>query len=175
MPEFWNVLLEFLRFGAIAFGGGIALISEMNRVLVTDRAWLTSRVFIDGFALGQFVPGPNMLSVVFYGYRTLGVTGALAAWIGMFTPGAALSILASSLWARLRDAPWAQALRAALLPIGFGLSAGGVLTLAQASFQGISSVVLAGLLGYLVYSRRLNLIAAVFVGGAIGAALSFFS
>ena len=174
MPDFLSVLLEFLRFGAIAFGGGIALISEMNRVLVTDRAWINPRVFIDGFALGQFVPGPNMLSVVFYGYRTFGVTGALAAWLGMFTPGVVLSILASSLWTRVRDAPWAQAVRAALLPIGFGLSAGGVLTLAQASFQGVGSVILAGLLGYLVYSRRLSLIAAVFVGGAIGAVLSFF-
>lgn len=175
MPDFLSVLLEFLRFGAIAFGGGIALISEMNRVLVVENAWLSPRVFIDGFALGQFVPGPNMLSVVFYGYRTFGVTGALAAWLGMFTPGAVLSILASSVWARVRDAPWAQAIRAALLPIGFGLSAGGVLTLAQASFQGISSVILAGLLGYLVYSRRLSLIAAVFVGGAIGAGLSLFA
>ena len=82
--------------------------------------------------------------------------------------------LPSSLWTRVRDAPWAQTVRLALLPIGFGLSAGGVLTLAQASFQGIGSVILAGLLGYLVYSRRLSLIAAVFVGGAIGAALSFF-
>lgn len=175
MPDFPSVLLTFLRFGAIAFGGGIALISEMNRVLVIENAWLTPRVFIDGFALGQFVPGPNMLSVVFYGDRTLGVTGAVAAWLGMFTPGAALSILASSLWARVRDASWAQAVRGALLPIGFGLSAGGVLTLAQASFHGISSVILAGLLGYLVYSRRLSLIAAVFVGGAIGAGLSLFA
>ena len=173
MPDFWNVLLTFLRFGAIAFGGGIALISEMNRVLVLENAWLPARVFVDGFALGQFVPGPNMLSVVFYGFRTFGVLGALAAWLGMFTPGAALSILASSLWARVRDAPSAQAVRGALLPIGFGLSAGGVLTLAQASFHGVSSVLLAGVLGYLVYSRRLSLIAAVFVGGAIGAALSF--
>ena len=174
MPDFQTVLLEFLRFGALAFGGGIALISEMNRVLVVDRAWLSPRVFVDGFALGQFVPGPNMLSVVFYGYRTFGVAGALAAWLGMFTPGAALSILASSLWARVKGASWAQAVRLALLPIGFGLSAGGVLTLAQASFHGISSVILAGLLGYLVYSRRLSLIAAVFVGGAIGAVLSLF-
>ncbi len=173
MPDFWAVLLTFLRFGAIAFGGGIALISEMNRVLVLENAWLSPRVFVDGFALGQFVPGPNMLSVVFYGERTFGVAGALAAWLGMFTPGAALSILASSLWARIRAAPWAQAVRGALLPIGFGLSTGGVLTLAQASFHGIGSVALALVLGYLVYSRRLSLIAAVLVGGAIGAALSF--
>lgn len=175
MPDFLSVLLEFLRFGALAFGGGIALISEMNRVLVVDRDWLSPRVFVDGFALGQFVPGPNMLSVVFYGERTFGVLGALAAWLGMFTPGAVLSILASSLWTRVRDAPWAQAIRAALLPIGFGLSAGGVLTLAQASFQGIGSVILAFVLGYLVYSKRLSLIAAVFVGGAVGALLSFFT
>lgn len=174
MPEILSVFLEFARFGAIAFGGGIALIAEMNRVLVTERGWLSDKAFLDGFALGQFVPGPNMLSVAFYGFRTLGLEGALAAWLGMFTPGATLSILGALTWQRLRAATWAQRVRAALLPIGFGLSAGGVLTLAQASFHTASSAVLALVLGWLVYSRRLNLIAAVFVGGVVGALLSLF-
>ncbi len=172
MPEFFVVLLEFLRIGFFSFGGGIAMISELTRTLVTEHRWLTQRQFVDGFALGQFVPGPNMLSVVFYGFRTLGWAGALAAWLGMFAPGAALSLVAARAWNRWRDAPWARALRAALLPVGFGFSAGGVLTLAQASFHQISSLILALALGYLVHSRRLSLIAAVFVGGVIGGLLT---
>ncbi len=172
MGEALTVLLEFARLGIIAFGGGIALIAELNRVLVGERSWLTAKQFLDGFALGQFVPGPNMLSVVFYGYRAAGLEGALAAWLGMFTPGATLAVFTALAWNRLRAATWAQTVRAALLPIGFGLSAGGVLTLALASFHTASSVVLALVLGYLVYSRRLSLIAAVFVGGVVGAVLS---
>jgi chromate transporter len=173
MTEFFAVLLEFARFGVLSFGGGIAMISEMNRVLVTERGWLTARQFVDGFALGQFVPGPNMLSVVFYGFRALGATGALAAWLGMFLPGATLSYLGARVWRRVRHAPLAKATRATLLPVGLGLSTGGVLTLARASFHDLSSVALALVLAYLVYTRRLSLIGAVFVGGAVGAILSF--
>jgi chromate transporter len=172
MTDFLVVLAEFARFGVLSFGGGIAMISEMNRVLVAERGWLTARQFVDGFALGQFVPGPNMLSVVFYGFRAFGVTGALAAWLGMFLPGAMLSFLGARAWGRVRDAPFAKAVRATLLPIGLGLSAGGVLTLARASLHEPASIALALLLGYLVYTRRLSLIAAVFVGGALGALLS---
>jgi chromate transporter len=171
MPEIITLFLEFLRIGALSFGGGIAMIAELTRVLVTEHGWLTARQFVDGFALGQFVPGPNMLSVVFYGAQAFGAAGAFAAWLGMFLPGAALSLAAARAWGQLRDAPWASALRAALLPIGFGFSAGGVLTLARASFHEISSVVLAISLGYLVHSKRLSLVAAVFVGGAVGAVL----
>ncbi|NJK44462.1 MAG: chromate transporter [Pleurocapsa sp. SU_196_0] len=172
MTEFLAVLLEFGRIGFLSFGGGIAMIPELTRVLVAERGWLTARQFVDGFALGQFVPGPNMLSVVLYGFRAFGFGGAFAAWLGMFLPGAALSLVAARVWHRLKDAPFARALRVALLPIGFGFSAGGVLTLAQASFHEVSSVLLALILAYLVHIRRLSLIAAVFVGGAIGAVLT---
>ena len=175
MTDFFTVLLEFARMGLLAFGGGIAIIAELNRVLVTERGWLTQTQFVNGFALGQFVPGPNMLSVVFYGFRALGVAGALAAWTGMYVPGALLSLALARAWGRLRDATWAKALRAALLPVGFGFSVGGVLTLARASLTDVSSVVLALLLAYLVHTKRLSLVAAVFVGGTAGGLLALIA
>jgi Chromate transporter len=64
-----EVLLEFLRFGLLSIGGGFALIAEMKRVLVLERAWMTAQVFVDGWSLGQFVPGPNMLAMAFYGFQ----------------------------------------------------------------------------------------------------------
>jgi chromate transporter len=168
------VFLEFLRFGALSFGGGIAMITEIKRVLVTERGWLEARVFIDGWSLGQFVPGPNMLAMLFYGYRIGGVFTALLAWLGMFAPGALLGMISARVWVRLRDAVWAKALRATLLPVGLGLSAGGVLTLAQNSLSSAASVVLALIIAGLVYTKRLSLIAAVFVGAACGALMGLF-
>jgi chromate transporter len=174
MSDWLAIFLEFLRFGALSFGGGIAMITEIKRVLVTERGWLEARVFVDGWSLGQFVPGPNMLAMIFYGYRIGGVPAGLLAWLGMFTPGALLGMVSARVWARLRDAIWARALRATLLPIGFGLSAGGVLTLAQNSLSSAVSVILALAIAGLVYTKRLSLIAAVFVGAGCGALIGLF-
>ncbi len=168
-----DVLLEFLRFGVLSIGGGFALIAEMKRVLVTERSWLTAQVFIDGWSLGQFVPGPNMLAMAFYGYRIEGLLGAFAAWFGMFTPGIISSILAAKAWQKIRHSPLAKAFRAAILPIGFGFGAGGVYTLARASIVDLLGVGLGLGLLVLLYQKRLTPITAVFLGGALGIVLKF--
>jgi chromate transporter len=166
-----EVLLEFLRFGVLSIGGGFALIAEMKRVLVLEQAWLTAQVFVDGWSLGQFVPGPNMLAMAFYGYRVEGLVGAGLAWLGMFTPGIVSSIATARLWQKIRHSKAAKVFRNAILPIGFGFGAGGVYTLARASIGDLLALGLLVVLGGLLLSKRLNPIAAVFLGGLLGIAL----
>jgi chromate transporter len=166
-----DVLLEFLRFGLLSIGGGFALIAEMKRVLVVERAWLTAQVFVDGWSLGQFVPGPNMLAMAFYGFQVQGIWGALLAWLGMFSPGVVASIVSARLWQKIRHARSAMIFRNAILPIGFGFGAGGVYTLARASIGDLAAFGLLAVLGGLLFYKRLNPIAAVFVGGLVGIGL----
>ncbi len=169
----FEVLLEFLRFGVLSVGGGLGMISEMQRVLVSERQWISPQIFVDGWSLGQFVPGPNMLAMAFYGYRIEGLLGAAAAWFGMFFPGVILSILAAKAWQKLRHAPLAKAFRAALLPIGFGFGTGGVYTLARTSITDAYSLALLIGLVWLLYTKRLNPIAIVFLGGTIMGLIKF--
>ncbi len=164
----FEVLLEFLRFGVLSIGGGLAMLSEMKRVLVIERQWISAQIFVDGWSLGQFVPGPNMLAMAFYGYRIDGILGAAAAWFGMFVPGVALSMIAAKLWQRIQNAPLAKAFRAAILPIGFGFGVGGVYTLARVSLTDVYGIILLLGLIFLLYSQRLNPILAVFLGGVVG-------
>lgn len=166
-----EVLLEFLRFGVLSIGGGLGLIAEMKRVLVSERAWLTAQAFVDGWSLGQFVPGPNMLAMAFYGYRIEGILGGLLAWLGMFTPGIIASIGAAQVWEKIRHSRLAQVFRAALLPIGFGFGAGGVYTLARVSIGDLAALGLLGFISGLLFYKRLNPISAVFVGGVLGIAI----
>jgi chromate transporter len=166
-----EVLLEFLRFGLLSIGGGFALIAEMKRVLVLERAWMTAQVFVDGWSLGQFVPGPNMLAMAFYGFQVQGLGGALLAWIGMFMPGVIASIVSAQVWQKIRHSRIALIFRNAILPIGFGFGAGGVYTLARASVGDLEAFGLLAVLGGLLYYKHLNPITAVFVGGLIGIGL----
>jgi chromate transporter len=177
MPDFWTVLLEFLRYGILSFGGGVAMLSEMSRSLVTERHWLSTREFTDGFALGQFVPGPNMLAMMFYGFRAGGLAGAFAGFLGMFLPGAIVSSLLARAWERLKISKWSWAIRAALLPVGLGLSAGGVLSLTRAAFSSLNlqTAVIAGILtvlaAFLIYTKRANTMTVVLLTSLVGALL----
>ena len=177
MPDFLTVFLEFLRYGALSFGGGVAMLSEMSRSLVTERHWFTTREFTDGFALGQFVPGPNMLAMLFYGFRAGGLAGAFAGFLGMFLPGAIASSVLARAWEGIKVSRWSWAIRAALLPVGLGLSAGGVLSLARAAFSSLSlqTTMTAGVLmilaAFLIYTKRSSTMLVVLLTGLVGSLL----
>ncbi len=177
MPDFLTVFLEFLRYGAFSFGGGVAMLSEMSRSLVTQLHWVTTREFTDGFALGQFVPGPNMLAMMFYGFRAGGLAGAFAGFFGMFLPGAIASSVLARVWERIKTSKWSWAIRAALLPVGLGLSAGGVLSLARAAFSSLNPqlLLIAGVLtilaAFLIYTKRSNTMTVILIVGLIGTLL----
>lgn len=121
-----KVFLVTLWLGVVSFGGGLAIVPEMHRQFVETNSWLTSREFADGYALAQLSPGPNMLCVVFYGYRTAGLIAALLAPLAIVMPGVTLSAFCGRAWSRLSSNLWLARLRRGLVAVGLGLMAGGV-------------------------------------------------
>ena len=65
----------FLWLSMICVGGGLGVVPEMQRQVVDRFHWVTAREFLDGYALSQLTPGPNMLVVVFVGYGAHGLIG----------------------------------------------------------------------------------------------------
>jgi chromate transporter len=123
----------FLRLSLMCLGGGLGVLPEMERQVVSVHRWLTAREFVDGYALSQVTPGPAMLVAVFVGYRVAGGLGALLAGAAMFLPTSALTWAIAHRWDRLRGRPWAVAAERALAPLGIGLMAAGVYTLARSA------------------------------------------
>jgi chromate transporter len=169
-----EVFVLFFRFGLLSFGGALGIIPEIEREIVLQRAWLEPRVFTDGYALAQFSPGPNMLAVVFYGFKIAGFAGGIGAFLGMFTPAAILSASFARAWGLLGDAPWPKAIRNALLPIGLGLAAGGTLTLARGAIHSWVAVLLATMTLVTVSSTKLNPMITIIAYGLIAALLGAF-
>src|SRR5439155_1384970 len=120
----------------IAVGGGLGVLPEMQRQVVTRYGWVTTREFVDGYTLAQLTPGPNMLVAIFVGYRAHGLVGALVAGTAMFVPTSSLTGLIARRWERLRRRPWALATERALAPVGIGPMAAGVYTLARSAVHG---------------------------------------
>lgn len=73
----------FARIGAFTFGGGWAMISLIEREVVTSKRWLSRQEFLDLLAVTQALPG--ILAVNFaaaIGDRMAGRRGAAAASLG---------------------------------------------------------------------------------------------
>ena len=54
---YWRLFLTFLKIGAFTFGGGWAMISIIEREVVTNRKWLNGEDFLDLLSLAQSLPG----------------------------------------------------------------------------------------------------------------------
>lgn len=160
-----------LRESFVAFGGGVAILPELERVAVTQHHWLTAQQFGDVYALGQLTPGPGMLMVVAIGYKVAGLAGALVALVTMFVPVAALSYVVGARWHALRTSPWRDALAKGLIPVTLGLLAAGTYTLTRASVTDLGGALIATVAGLLLLSRRVSPALIVLAGGVAGVAL----
>ena len=68
-----RLLLRFLRFGSLAWGGPVAQIAMIRQELVDEEHWVTSEHFNRALALYQVLPGPEAHELcVYFGMRSLG-------------------------------------------------------------------------------------------------------
>jgi len=158
----------FLWLSVICIGGGLGVVAEMQRQVVDRFHWVTAREFLDGYTLSQMTPGPNMLVAVFVGYRAHGLTGAAVAGTAMFLPTSLMTALITRHWAVIRARPWAAAAERALLPIGIGLMAAGVYTLAQSGIHDAVTAAIAAVAALALWTRRVPPAAVVLGAGVIG-------
>jgi len=56
----------------------------IRRVLIQEKQWINDEEYLEGLAVGQILPGPNVYNLsVMLGYRFCGVRGAFAAIAGL--------------------------------------------------------------------------------------------
>lgn len=158
----------FLWLSLLCVGGGVGVIPEMQRQVVQNHQWVTAREFVDGYTLAQLTPGPNMLIAAFVGYRAHGVPGALLATVAMFLPTSAMAVLVADRWQRWRGHPWAASVERALAPVGMGLMAAGVYTLARSALHDALTVALALAAALVLAGRWAPPMLVVVVAGLVG-------
>lgn len=87
MRDLCYIFFTFLKIGATAFGGYMSLIAVVQKQLVEIDKKLSEEDLLDGISLTSVLPGPVAVNVVAYvGYRLKGVSGAIAAFIGIILP-----------------------------------------------------------------------------------------
>lgn len=82
-----NLFLTFAKIGAFTFGGGWAMISIIEREVVTKHHWLEKEEFLDLLAVAQSMPGILAVNIsVVVGDKLGGLGGAVAAALGTIMP-----------------------------------------------------------------------------------------
>jgi chromate transporter len=164
--------VTFLWLSLLCVGGGLGVIPEMQRQVIERYHWVTTREFVDGYALSQLTPGPGMLIAVFVGYRAHGISGGLVAGLAMFLPASLLAGLVTRHWKDMRERGWARTAERALQPIGLGLMASGAWTLGRSAIHDWPTAGLALAALAVLALGRVPPIAVVLAAGAIGWTLS---
>jgi chromate transporter len=127
-----QIAAMFSLLSLLAFGGGAAVLPDMQRQAVDVHHWLTAREFLDMFALSRAVP-PGSMIVVLIGQRAAGIIGGLVALLAMFGPSSLLAFAAARLWHRAGGAAWRVTLEQALAPVSVGLTIASGIAIARST------------------------------------------
>ncbi len=104
--ELFELAVLMSKIDLIAFGGGFVSVPLMFHEVVEVRSWMDGPTFLNGIVLGQFTPGPIVITATFVGYLVYGLPGALIATVAIFLPSFLMLIGVAPWFDRVRSSPW---------------------------------------------------------------------
>ena len=138
-----SLALIFTQLSLVAFGGGNAILPEIERQVVAVHHWVTAEQFGALFALAQAAPGPNLMIVPLIGWHVAGLPGLLVSAVAKFVPSSLVTGAALQVWERFRDRPWRRVVQAGIAPVTAGLVLASAIVISRASTQGIGLAAIA--------------------------------
>ena len=158
---------QFLKIGAIGFGGGMAVIALIERECVRRRKCVEAEEFLHGVGLGQILGPFAVNAAIFIGYRMAGIFGGLVAATAFMLPSLALVIALSWLYFTFHTIPSLQGALAGVGPVVIALILSAAGTMGFKSLRHWPAVVLA-ILGCAGSLLHVNPVWLLIVSGATG-------
>ncbi len=112
-----TMALSLMKVGTIGFGGGIAIISLLEREWVERLHCLEVEEFLHGVGLGQILGPLSVNASIFIGYRTFGLVGALVAEIAFLLPSIIVVIFLSWLYFSFQSIPSLKTALTGIAPV----------------------------------------------------------
>lgn len=99
-----QLFISFLKVGFLGFGGGMAIISLIQRE-VEEHHWMTQTEFVDIVGISQVTPGPiGMNCATYVGYTATGtIWGSLLASFAIVVPSIIIMGIVCYIYDRIRD------------------------------------------------------------------------
>ena len=166
-----TLVIVFTQLSVLAFGGGNAILPEMQHQVVTVHQWMTAEQFSSLFAMAQAAPGPNMMIVPLVGWHVAGPAGLLVTSLAKFGPSSIITIYALKFGERFKSNPLRARFEKALKPITVGLVLVSAWLIADASAQNLLLVVIVILTAFLGVFKKIHPLWVMAVGAGLGICL----
>lgn len=166
------LIAVFVPFSLISIGGGPSIIAGIQHQTVDVQHWMSSREFVNFFAISRAAPGPGSMLTTLIGWHVAGWTGALVATLVLFVPSSIICYGVARIWRQHRGKRWHTALEQGLAPVGVGLILAGAVSILTIGHGGPLAWAVAGGAGALLMWRpQLHPLFLFVIGGAIFAAM----
>ena len=166
-----TLALVFTQLSVLAFGGGNAILPEMQHQVVNIHHWMSAEQFSSLFAMAQAAPGPNMMIVPLIGWHVAGPAGLLVTSIAKFGPSSIITVYALKFWQRFKDHPFRSRFEQALKPITVGLVLVSAWMIAHASAQNTILVMIIILTTLLGLFKKIHPLWVMLLGAGLGIVL----
>jgi len=167
----WTLVIVFTQLSVLAFGGGNAILPEMQHQVVTVHQWMTAEQFSSLFAMAQAAPGPNMMIVPLVGWHVAGPAGLLVTSLAKFGSSSIITVYVLKFWQRFKDHPLRARFEKALKPITVGLVLVSAWLIADASAQNALLILIVILTAILGMFKKVHPLWVMALGAGLGICL----
>ncbi len=164
-----------LKLGATGFGGGIAILAQIRRVVVRERRWMTDEEFLDAVSLAQSLPGANAANAMSYvGLKLGGPRGAAIALSAFVLPSFVIMVGLTIAHGRLEQSEDAKLIFQGFNAAVVGLIAATTARLGQTAMQRQWHLELGVAAGFLLIFTNTTVAEVVLVAGLTGLIIQSF-
>ena len=166
----WRVLAQtFLKLGFTGFGGGIAVIAQIRKVVVGERRWLSDEEFLDAVSLAQSLPGANSTNAITYvGLKLAGTWGAVSSAVSFVLPSFVMMVVLTIAHDHLHHLPDVQRVFQGLNAAVVGLIAATAVRLGMTAMQRQWHLELGVAAGFVLIFTDASVTEVVLLAGTIG-------
>jgi chromate transporter len=139
-----TIFLTFAKIGLFTFGGGLAMIPIIESICVEKKKWITHDEMMDVTVIAEATPGPIAINcATFVGYRKKGISGAIAATLGVVLPSFVILLLISLFLNRFLEIVWvANAFKGIRIAVGLMILDAGIQMIRKMKWERLPLVIL---------------------------------
>lgn len=159
----------FFKIGAFSFGGGYAMLPFIQKEVIEKYHFISQQDFLDIIGISQMTPGPIAInSATFVGYNVGGILGSIFATTGVVTCSLILVLIISKILDKFKESKFVKGALIGMRPVLVALVVKAFLDLAVVSYKGLFDVIIGGIIGVLIFYKKVNPMICIAVAGVLG-------